>query len=367
MKRLLVILILGMLGCKKDLPIQIQTINKIVDTIPIVQFKEFTFSGLSVNHMGYDINAPIFIDYDGNGKLDMILSQRKQQRIGNIYTYDLLNPIVILENGQKEEIKNLWKGGYPVATGDFNGDGFMDVVEMDNGPEYWDLNPLPYKTPLTVYWGNKMGLTAEKTIVDSTILTYNVFGMNTGDIDADGKDEIFRYDPDNNYYKYVDGKFIKVKSKSQQQISALDYVGDLNNDQKSDGIEYKWGKITILFDLLNYTNQKIVLNLPDSMGVDKVIVSSFFGKKDIILICQKQPDASSAPIEHRHYFLYYKNENNNFILDESMLPKYVEYKYSGNPTYLAKDYDKDGDIDFYNANIDTDAIFINQNGKLIKK
>jgi len=90
-----------MLGCKKDLPIQIQTINKIVDTIPIVQFKEFTFSGLSVNHMGYDINAPIFIDYDGNGKLDMILSQRKQQRIGNIYTYDLLNPIVISKRREK--------------------------------------------------------------------------------------------------------------------------------------------------------------------------------------------------------------------------------------------------------------------------
>ena len=65
-------------------------------------------------------------------------------------------------------------------------------------------------------------------------------------------------------------------------------------------------------------------------------------------------------VENKHYIYYYENMGNgNFTLNNKKLPEYVIPK-SGYPMmYLAMDIDKDGDIDFYNANSNYKALFIN--------
>jgi hypothetical protein len=51
--------------------------------------------------------------------------------------------------------------------------------------------------------------------------------------------------------------------------------------------------------------------------------------------------------------------NDNFVLNNKTLPEYIIPK-SGYPMmYLAKDVDGDGDMDFYNANSNYKALFIN--------
>jgi hypothetical protein len=118
-------------------------ITQINDTSTNVKFKEFIYSENEVRKMGVDVSAPILFDYNSNGKYDIIICKKVGIRNGNKYTYDRLNPIVILDNNQIKEITNLWKGGSSVTTGDFNGDGYIDIAEFDNGPEFYDIDPLP--------------------------------------------------------------------------------------------------------------------------------------------------------------------------------------------------------------------------------
>ena len=82
-------------------------ISQINDTSTNVKFKEFIYSENEVRKMGVDVSAPILFDYNSNGKYDIIICKKVGIRNGNKYTYDRLNPIVILDNNQIKEIKGL--------------------------------------------------------------------------------------------------------------------------------------------------------------------------------------------------------------------------------------------------------------------
>jgi len=133
-------------------------------------------------------NGPFLFDFNGNGRYDIIVNRNRASRTATSYTYELLNPIVILDDKRIVEITNVWKGGTTSAVADFNGDGYKDIAVMDNGPEFWDLNPNPPKTPLRVYWNNRGTFDGSNTFVKE--MTNGCFNINSGDVDKDGKFEI---------------------------------------------------------------------------------------------------------------------------------------------------------------------------------
>ena len=359
--KVLVIISLLISGCsKEDLPlpqsISVQQTN--------VVFKEFITSFKYWNSKGVDINSPILIDYNSNGKTDIIVSQRRFNRIGNSYTYKLLNPILILDDGSKIELTNLWKGGGPVTSGDYNGDGYIDVAEFDNGHEYYDLESTPDKTDLIIWWNSKNGLTGESIFADKIL--HNSYSIASGDLDGDGKDEIVRMDFPNydNYFKYDGKSFNKLPISGLPNVTNSGLIfKDINGDNKMDAVSAAYGSPTIIWNFLNNTH-KTKLEIPIGYGINNTVIADFDkdGNKDIIFICQKE-DNGGQVFEKAHYYFYYKNSNNGFKLDNTILPQSIIYAEPNCPMYVAKDLDGDSDLDFYNINSDLDAFFINENGK----
>ena len=339
-------------------------IAQINDTSTNVKFKEFIYSENEVRKMGVDVSAPILFDYNSNGKYDIIICKKVGIRNGNKYTYDRLNPIVILDNNQIKEITNLWKGGSSVTTGDFNGDGYIDIAEFDNGPEFYDIDPLPAKTDLVVWWNSKNGLMGDSVILDKIL--WNSYALASGDLDGDKKTDLVRMDfPHNdNYFKFNGKSFDKLPISNLPNVtnSGL-FFYDLDGDSSMDAITSAYGSPNIIWNFLN-NKQKTILSIPKGLGVNNTIAGDFDndGFKDIIFVCQKENVAGEV-FENKHYYLYYKNNGkNNYELTMGILPESVSYQQANNPLYVIKDIDGDGDLDFYNVNSDLNAFFINNKG-----
>jgi hypothetical protein len=355
-----------MVSCKKELIItQVNNpITQINDTSTNVKFKEFIYSENEVRKMGVDVSAPILFDYNSNGKYDIIICKKVGIRNGNKYTYDRLNPIVILDNNQIKEITNLWKCGSSVTTGDFNGDGYIDIAEFDNGPEFYDIDPLPTKTDLVVWWNSKNGLTGDSVILDKIL--WNSYALTSADLDGDKKADLVRMDfPHNdNYFKFNGKSFDKLPINNLPNVtnSGL-FFSDLDGDSSMDAITSAYGSPNIIWNFLN-NKQKTILSIPKGLGVNNTIAGDFDndGFKDIIFVCQKENVAGEV-FENKHYYLYYKNNGkNNYELTMGILPESVSYQQANNPLYVIKDIDGDGDLDFYNVNSDLNAFFINNKG-----
>ncbi len=372
MKKLLgVLIVLICISCKKEIiqPKQIVKPNNVqTDTIVSTKiiYKELITSFSKWNSKGVDFCSPILIDLNGNKKYDIIVSQRKANRTGNTYTYELLNPIAIIDNESYYEINKMWKGGENVCTGDFNGDGYLDIAEFDNGHKFYDLEFTPLKTNLEVWWNSKNGFLEKPTYVDT--ITHNSYAMASGDLDNDGKDEIVRMDIPyyDNYFKFNGNGFDKKPILNLPNItnSGLFFI-DIDGDKKTDAISAADGSPTIIWNFLN-NPVKSKLQIPTGLGINNTVVADFDNDnfKDIIFICQKEGPGGKV-MEMNHYFLYYKNDGkNNFELKSGILPEFIPFSQNNTPLFVAKDIDWDGDADFYNINSDYDEIFINKNGIL---
>ena len=356
-----IVTLIVLTSCEKEVVIPTPNIPNTPVSDGRIIYKEFVTSFSKWNKSGVDINSPILIDYDNNGRYDIIVSQRKANRIGNTYTYELLNPILISDSDTKRELTNVWKGGGPVTSGDFNGDGYIDIAEFDNGPEFYDIEPTPAKTDLLIWWNSKNGLTGESTFVDKII--HNSYNMSAADLDGDGKAELVRMDFPNydNYFKFNGKTFDKLPIQNLPNVTNAGLVfGDFDNDKKMDAISSAFGSPSILWNFLNNTS-KTPLTIPKGLGINNTVSGDFDkdGYNDIIFICQKE-DAGGQIFENKHYYLYYKNDGkNNYNLIYNILPEYTSYIEPNCPLFLVKDIDADGDLDFYNVNTDFDEIFIN--------
>jgi hypothetical protein len=379
MKKLLIILIiLTITSCKKE---EFNLVaNRTADHLAVEpptkkEYQLFLDFDSLKQKTGIEVmSGPIVVDYDNNGKYDIIVNRHNKNRTANSYTYELLNPVVILDSKKIIEITNLWKGGTTSVVEDFNGDGYKDIAIMDNGPEFWDLNSNPTKTPLTVYWNNKGNFDGSNTFVKE--MTNGCFNINTGDVDKDGKFEII---PMGNQfedfsYEFNDNRFIKTEIPNLKNISHAGAIyGDFNKDGLEDIFSYGFHisgnlslfKPTIIHGVYGI-NQLSTLDLPNNIYINIMLSGDFDknGLTDFILIARKQGDGG-IPLDNNHY-LYYVNNlgNNQYKIESGKLPEYLnQNNNSGYPMlYVVKDIDSDGDLDFYNLNSKMSIFFINKNG-----
>jgi hypothetical protein len=286
----------------------------------------------------------------------------------------MLNPVVILDNKTVLEITNLWKGGTTVDANDFNGDGYVDIAVMDNGPEYWDLNRNPTKTPLTVYWNNKGTFDGQNTIVKE--MTIGCFAMSSVDANKNGKYEIIPMDEQNVDFKYeFNGKsFDKIAINNLPNISHspllfkdfdMDNSIDVFSFGFSNGQKIDSSKPAVIFNFNSATPKINYLPIPKGMVVNSAVTADFKGNglNDIICIALNQ-GAGGMILENKHYIFYFENMGNgNFVLNKNKLPEFF-YPRNGYPMlYLAKDIDGDGDIDFYNMNSTFNFYYLNNKGE----
>jgi len=379
MKRLLILISITILiGCKKE---QISILDRPTnDTIPTAfptkkQYQLFFDFDSLKNATGIEImNGPIIIDYNNNGRYDIIVNRNIMNRTANSYQYELLNPVVILDNNTIVEVTNLWKGGTTSAVADFNGDGFLDICIMDNGPEYWDLNPNPPKTPLTVYWNKNGVFDGTKTFVKEMLI--GCFNINTADVDGDGKFEIIPMGNQFEDFSYeFDGtNFIKTEIRDLKNIShSAAMYGDFDKNGSVDVFSYGFHtsgnldlfKPTIIHNV-HKTNDFNQINIGENVYINIMLSGDFDknGYTDFILIARKQ-GLGGIPLNNNHYLFYVKNDGNKkYFLDTKKLPEYIDVSPSiGYPMlYNVSDIDGDGDLDFYNVNSKMKILFINDNG-----
>lgn len=371
MKRIIILLItIALASCEKEIVEPV--VNKPIEIIKPKPQLAFDFDSLQ-RATGYEVmNGPIVIDYDNNGRYDLIVNRRNMSRTQTTYIYEMLNPIVILDNGSIKELTNLWKGGVTSAVGDFNGDGLDDIAIMDNGPEYWDLNSNPTKTPLTVYWNSKQSFNGSNTIV--TPLTNGCFNIGILDSDKDGAFELMPMGIDGGDFRYkFNGKsFDKIEIKGIPNISSAPSIFedfDKNGTLDVFSFGYSAGRtmeFAVPVIITNALSNPIVeyIPLPKGYNINTAVIADFKGNglKDIIFVCQKEGDGGVV-LERKHYIYYYENlGNGKFILNTTKLPQYI-IPNSGYPMqYMAKDYDGDGDVDFYNMNLKFKLLFLNNKG-----
>ena len=247
---------------------------------------------------------------------------------------------------------------------------YNDIVVADIGPEFWDLNSNPPKTPLTVYWNNKGIFDGSNTIVQE--LHNGCFSINTCDIDKDG---IFEIIPMQNQfedfiYEYNGSSFIKTKITHLPNISHSaaiysDFDGDKNIDLFCWGYDISGNLSNFKPTIINNFNNPSLFkrfDLPNNFYVNLLLSGDFDknGYVDFIMIGMLQGEGG-APLNRNHYFFYIENKGNNiFELNKSKLPEYITTSNNGYPMlYTVNDIDNDGDLDFYNINSAMNLFFIN--------
>ena len=251
MKKLLVILVIGMISCKKEIPNILTPQTKIVDTIiqsfikiktqvsPInsgtsfyntldkdyQNFKTKFQSFVGVNeHISWGRN---FIDFDKDGDDDFIMTTTNYSQT-KYYVY-------ILEN--KNNIFSLWKKldgfEWPMRSGlgDFDNNGYLDFWVSDQGYENPQQNYYP-GAPMGIVYFYKDSV-AIKYIPNSTDFNHSA---SSGDIDNDGDIDLLSINS-----KYINdglGNFTKSNSISENVKAGYfhNQLYDIDNDGKLDAL-----------------------------------------------------------------------------------------------------------------------------------
>ncbi len=208
-------------------------------------------------------------DFNGDGVEDLLLQPLRPEGL-NLVSYGSLNSESkvehLFENTQSTPIEfseQFWHSGHQLfTTGDFNGDGFEDLLTLYRS----DLSKKDRrhrKVEGYVFSGSKDGLNLEKfdfKLKNNRKLPFLDFPENyeyhAGDFNGDGKDDLFvqftkhiQFPDDNidisnaNHYVVLSNKKGKIK-KVKQSISLAEFswlsaqfnpiVGDFNSDGRDD-------------------------------------------------------------------------------------------------------------------------------------
>ena len=208
-------------------------------------------------------------DFNGDGVEDLLLQPLRPEGL-NLVSYGSLNSESkvehLFENTQSTPIEfseQFWHSGHQLfTTGDFNGDGFEDLLTLYRS----DLSKKDRrhrKVEGYVFSGSKDGLNLEKfdfKLKNNRKLPFLDFPENyeyhAGDFNGDGKDDLFvqftkhiQFPDDNidisnaNHYVVLSNKKGKIK-KVKQSISLAEFswlaaqfnpiIGDFNSDGRDD-------------------------------------------------------------------------------------------------------------------------------------
>jgi hypothetical protein len=312
------------------------------------------------------ISQNALIDFDNNGRYDMITMRHNQSVVGTKIIYDLLDPYVVMDDGTIKDITNLWKGGSELTSGDFNGDGYKDIAVFDNGPDnLWNIISNPEKTPVTVYWNTRWGFDGNKTIV--TAVKENSFVLVTGKI-SQNKDVLILGQPNVNEYwewngtTFVSTPFKNVSDDMKNFTMNQHSYEDMDNDGKSDLIYFCVEKPKIVFDVFNTPKSSFTFSeMPNGYLSARAMTGDFrkVGRKDIIFIAQRVNVDNHMVLENKHYYFYYENNGDGtFTLNKDRMPvDGTPYKTFGLPNFVVADCNFDGYLDLFNVNASMGAFF----------
>ena len=107
MRKIILILatIVALTSCKKDEVYPIVTTGGNTSDVPTIMPDKYisSYPYLTINYDSLNNHWPVsqnmIFDFDNNGRYDIIVNRRNMSRTATSYTYELLNPIVILDNG----------------------------------------------------------------------------------------------------------------------------------------------------------------------------------------------------------------------------------------------------------------------------
>jgi hypothetical protein len=316
------------------------------------------------------ISQNALIDFDNNGRYDMITMRHNQSVVGTKINYELLDPYIVMDDGTIKDITNMWKGGSELTSGDYNGDGYKDIAVFDNGPDnLWNIVSNPDKTPVTVYWGDRGGPNGEKTIV--TNVYDNSFVLVSGKI-SNTKDVLILGKPNSETYYEFNGTEFVMKSfptidnigRSQQGGWTMNQHSyeDVNNDGVSDLIYFCVEKPKIVYDVFNTAKSSFTFeDMPSGYLSARAMTGDFrkVGRKDIIFIAQRVNVDNHFVLENKHYYFYYENNGNgSFTLNKEIMPvDGTPYKTFGLPNFVVADCNFDGYLDLFNVNASMNAFF----------
>jgi len=312
------------------------------------------------------ISQNALIDFDNNGRYDMITMRHNQSVVGTKVNYELLDPYVVMDDGTIKNINNLWKGGSELTSGDFNGDGYKDIAVFDNGPDnLWNIISNPDKTPVTVYWNTKWGFSGEKTIVTSVY--DNSFVLVSGKI-SNTKDVLILGKPNAQTYYEFDGNsfvmksFPKINNMETNWTMNQHSYEDMDNDGKSDLIYFCVEKPKIVFDVFDSIKGAYTFeDMPSGYLSARAMTGDFrkVGRKDVIFIAQRVNVDNHFVLENKHYYFYYENNGNGtFTLNKEIMPvDGTPYKTFGLPNFVVADCNFDGYLDLFNINASMNAFF----------
>lgn len=224
---------------------------------------------------------PKFGDFNGDGKVDVIVLSLSNPGYYYIYEYDIESGSLVLRH---YEYNNNVKG--VVAVGDFNGDGVSDLLCNDNG--YKVSFGSNYKFPTSIFIGyyNDPGQYQALSVVV--------------DLNGDGRDDLigFSYtsgDLSCTYYincGYVNNKLVlyhypilSTSLLSQQELNYHGWfsIGDIDNDKLPELLVYKPTSSShcnlIVHDFNGMRKTPLVSSVTDGIGKQQTVDYRLFSGK----------------------------------------------------------------------------------------
>ena len=251
-------------------------------------------------------------DVNGDGYSDVIVGAYRydngQTNEGRAFVYyGSAAGLSVIANWVAESNQEGASFGYSVSgAGDFNGDGYSDVIIGAYGYE----NGQPDEGRVFVYYGSASGLSATANWITESNFTSSLLGYrvsSAGDVNADGYSDVIVGSYSQSFVYYGSSTGLSATANWIGAGSGC-CAGDVNGDGYSDVIKISgnpsvyYGSAAGLSTITNWTSVEIVVNSGycagdvNSDGYSDVIL----GNEGNAFAYYGCPDGSSAPVITTH-------------------------------------------------------------------